>query len=527
MVYEQTGAALGIRKVFFLKINGFLLSFVVLSVCSLIGLVFYLLGLSEANIITIYILGIIIISCVASKSIYGIFSSFAGVLLFNCLYAIPRFNLFYFDPQYSITTIIMLLVSLVISYAMGQIREQFNQNALHQYRSEVLLETSQSLQLVQNTDEIIEVVFSQMQKLMNRTAVIFPVDEGVLQEALIRNSDGGYEVSPDAVEDDRRAIAEWLENHRQSRTCACIHPLYKALYFIIGTDETVYAVIGIMIPKEGNIRGFTYNLIAAMLDEIALAMETNILREKNEKILLEAETERLHNNLLRSVSHNLRTPLTSISGNADILLSSEEQIEPAVRRQIYRDIYSDSEWLIQMIENLLFISRIDNGKMSAHFQSELLQEVLPDVAHSMGRNKMGRKITVDVPDELLMVDMDVRLFIQLLINLIDNAVKFSPSDESVEIRLFRSGERAVIEVADRGRGVPDQDKERIFDIYYTRGGTAGDHSRGIGLGLFLCRVIADVHGGELYVRDNVPHGAVFGISLPIKEVHLESEYTGN
>ncbi len=526
-MYEPSGAAQGIRKIFFLNINGFLLSFVVLSICSLIGLFFHLLGLSEANIITIYILGIIIISCVASKSVYGIFSSFVGVLLFNCLYAIPRFNLFYFDPQYSITTIIMLLVSLVVSYAMGQIREQFNQNALHQYRSEVLLETSQSLLLVQNTEEITEVVFSQMQKLMNRTAVVFPVEEGVLLEALTREAEGGYEAVPKVINDDRRVISEWLENHRQSRTCACIHALHKTVYFTIATDKTVYAVIGILIPKDGSIRGFTYNLIAAMLDEIALAMEKNILREKNEKILLEAETERLHNNLLRSVSHNLRTPLTSISGNADILLSSEEQIEPAVRRQIYQDIYSDTEWLIQMIENLLFISRIDKGKMPVLFQPELLQEVIPDVVHSMGRQRMGRRITVDMPDELLMVDMDVRLFIQLLINLADNALKFSPPDEMVEIRLFRRDERAVIEVADRGRGVPEQDKERIFDIYYTRGGTAGDHSRGIGLGLFLCRVIADAHGGELYVRGNDPHGAVFGISLPIKEVHIESEHTGN
>ncbi len=526
-MYEPIGAAHGFKKIFFLKTNGFLLSSAVLFICSLVGLFFYLLGLSEANIITIYILGIIIISCVAPKPVYGIFSSFVGVLLFNCLYATPRFNLFYFDPQYSITTIIMFVVSLSISYAMGQIREQFNQGAMHTYRSEVLLETSQSLLIVQNTDEIIEVVFSQMQKLMNRTLVIFTIKGGVLQKALVRETKDGYEASPEALEEDKEAIEVWFKDHRQSKTCICIHADYKAFYFMIRIEETVYAVIGILIPKENNIQGFTYNLIAAMLDEIALALEKNILRERNEKILREAEAERLHNNLLRSVSHNLRTPLTSISGNADILLSSEEHIEQAVRKQIYQDIYNDTEWLIQMVENLLFISRMDNGKMSVHFQPELLQEVLPDVIHNMGKHKMSGTLTLDMPEELLMVDMDVRLFIQLMINIIDNAVKYSPPDAPIEIRLCRIEDRALIEVADHGNGIPDKDKERIFDIYYTRGRTAGDHSRGIGLGLFLCKVIANAHRGEIYVRDNCPHGTVFSISLPIKEVNLESEYIGN
>lgn len=526
-MHESAGATQGFQKIFSLKINGFFLSIFVLTVCSLIGLLFYLLGLSEANIITIYILGIIIISCIAPEPFYGIFSSFLGVLLFNCLYAYPRFNLFYFDMQYSITTIIMLIVSLAISYAMGQIREQFNQVAMHNYRSEVLLETSQELQLAQSVDEILDVVFSQIQKLKNRTAVLFQVENGTMQEALVRKPQDGYEIILKDVEEDKKTIALWFEKQEKHRMCVCVHTNYKTLYFMIRTEKTVYAVIGIVVSKQDDIKGFTYNLIAAMLDEIALAIEKNILHERNERILREAEAERLHNNLLRSVSHNLRTPLTCISGNADILLSSAEHIDPAARKQLYQDMYDDSKWLIQMVENLLFISRIDNGKMSVNLQPELLQDVIPDVMHNMLRHNTGHVLTLSMTEELLMVDMDVRLFVQFLLNIIDNAVKYSKSGTKVEIRIFRKEDRAIIEVADFGKGVPDQDKEKIFDIYYTTRGTSGDHSRGIGLGLFLCKVIANAHNGQLYIKDNTPNGAVFGISLPIKEVHIEGEHTCN
>ena len=236
-----------------------------------------------------------------------------------------------------------------------------------------------------------------------------------------------------------------------------------------------------------------------------------------------AEKEELRSNLLRMISHDLRTPLTSISGDADMLLSEGARLSEAQKQRMYEDIYEDSSWLISLVENLLSVTRIDDGSIELNMQPEIVGDIVREAVSHTNRKGAAHDIRVDVPDELLMVKADARLIMQVIINLVNNAISYTPPGSRIEVSAHRekteTGHAVRIAVADNGSGVPDADKERIFGMFFT-GSMAGslkeggDAHRSMGLGLALCRSIVRVHGDDLTISDAEPHGSVFSFMLP-------------
>lgn len=504
------------------------MSVFILGVCSLIGLLFHSLRLSEANIITIYIIGILLISSIASSWAYGVLASVSGVLLFNFLYADPTFNFRVYDMQYSITTAVMLIASLITNYVMTLFRNQLDREILEIHRLDLLLETSQHLQQAQNIHDIFDVVLTQLHRMFGDAVLIFPVSGGTLQQPMMKSSENDVNFSHEVFTLDKNVLEHFVavENKKKS-TVIRINNEKKAVCFKLMSGEAVFAVTCIAVNSGKRIGGFEYNLVLAMLDEIALSVEKYNLQVFNERIAQEAAAERLRANLLRSISHDLRTPLTSISGNADILLSNADQIKPELRKQLYQNIYNDSEWLINLVENLLFVTRIDNGMMSINMEYEVLQEIIQEALNCMAKRAKEHTVHLEIPDELLMVKMDARLIMQVIINIVDNAIKYTPAGSGIQIRALRRDSQAIVEVADTGDGISDEDKQKVFEMFYTTNKKSGDSRRGIGLGLPLCQSIIRAHGGEIHIADNVPNGAVVSFSLHLEEVSIESEYPGS
>ena len=230
--------------------------------------------------------------------------------------------------------------------------------------------------------------------------------------------------------------------------------------------------------------------------------------------------EQLRSNLLRSISHDIRTPLTSISGNASNLLSHYRQLDDETRQQIFSDIYDDAEWLIDLVENLLSISRIENGQMELHLSSEVMGDVIDEALKHVDRNAVQHEISVREADDILLVDMDARLIMQVLINLINNAVKNTPTGSHISIESRQAGTDAVVTVRDDGPGIPDEMKPHVFEMFYTGQNKVADGRRGLGLGLALCKAIVESHGGRIALTDNAPRGCCFTVSLPMKEVQV-------
>ena len=241
--------------------------------------------------------------------------------------------------------------------------------------------------------------------------------------------------------------------------------------------------------------------------------------EKEEAALL-AQNEQLRANMLRSISHDLRTPLTSISGNASTLISAGSTLDEPARQQIYTDIYSESMWLIGLVENLLYATRIEDGKMQLSLTVEILDDLVSEAVKHTQRTHPKRVISVEMRDEIVPVVADANLIVQVIINLIDNAVKYSEEETPVAVSIRKETDFAVVDVSDVGVGIPESEKDKVFDMFYTGGNRSSDSRRSLGLGLSLCKSIVNSHGGAITVSDNYPKGTVVSFTLPLGKVDI-------
>ena len=249
-------------------------------------------------------------------------------------------------------------------------------------------------------------------------------------------------------------------------------------------------------------------LVTSLRRSAAQSMEASLI----------AQREQLRANLLRSVSHDLRTPLTSITGNADMLLDDSVSLPQATRRQLLQDIYDDATWLRTVMENLLAVTRLEDGEVTLNTDVELIDDVIEEAMRHVSREAKHYDIVVVPPNDLLLARMDPQVIVQVIVNLVNNAIAHTPKGSTITITSYREQGMVAVEVADNGPGVPDKDKEQVFDLFYKSSDEGADARRNVGLGLSLCRSIIQAHGGTIRVEDAVPHGARFIFTLPAEEV---------
>lgn len=265
---------------------------------------------------------------------------------------------------------------------------------------------------------------------------------------------------------------------------------------------------------------FEKSIVLSILGECALALENEQSIREKEEVAVMAQNEQLRANLLRAISHDLRTPLTVISGNASNLLSNEDSFDKETKLRLYGDIYDDSVWLINLVENLLSVTRIEDGRLNLKMSAQLIDEVTAESVRHLPRKSAEYEIRLKKNDEFLMAKMDVRLILQVIINLIDNALKYTPPGSVIEVSSQKKGNMVEVSVSDNGLGISDEAKEHIFEMFYTGTHKIVDSRRSLGLGLSLCRSIIEAHEGTIRVEDNQPHGCIFTFTLPAEEVHL-------
>jgi two-component system sensor histidine kinase KdpD len=248
------------------------------------------------------------------------------------------------------------------------------------------------------------------------------------------------------------------------------------------------------------------------------ADEARRLSKEKEEAAVLAKSEQLRANILRSISHDLRTPLTTISGNASNLLSNGSYFDEETKQQIYTDIYEDSLWLIDLVENLLYATRIEEGQMVLRTSAELVSEIVEEALEHVRHKANTHEIRASYEDDLLLVKADAKLVVQVIVNIVDNAMKYTPTGTLVEITSRKVGDMVEIRIADDGPGIPGEEKEKIFDKFYCGDHKVADNRRSLGLGLYLCKAIVEAHGGQIWVEDHKPSGAVFCFTLPLEEV---------
>lgn len=500
-------------------LKDFLICICVIIAITFIGYLFQSFGFSEANIITVYILGVLMISIMTSQRIYSIVSSFLSVLVFNFFFTTPYFTFQAYDSGYPVTFVIMFLAAFITSGLAVQMKNSAKRAAQTAYRTKILLDTNQLVQKEKNKKGIIDVTCHQLMKLLNKDIIFYPVDELNLQNPIVFSIDDSKDIEK-CINNNETAVATWVYKNNK-HAGATTHTLgnAKCLYLALRVNENVYGVVGIRI-KNKPLDPFEHSIVLSILGDAAMALEKEqVIREKSKADLI-AKNEQLRANLLRSISHDLRTPLTSISGSAGILLSSSDTLDEKNKKQLYTDIYDDSLWLINLVENLLSVTRIEDGTMQLNMTTELIEEVVHEALQHISRQGREHHIQVQQDNEFILVKMDTRLMIQVIINLIDNAIKYTPKGSHILIHVFKQKQEVCIDVQDDGPGITDEMKPHIFDMFYTGNMKVADSRRSLGLGLALCKSIVNAHHGTMSVLDNQPKGAILRVILPVEEVIL-------
>lgn len=485
-----------------------------------IGYGFFAVGLREANIIIIYILGVLITAIWTHGHLYGAVASFLSVVAFNFFFTVPRYTLEATDPDYPVTFAIMLTASMISSTLAIRVKKQARQSSQKAYYTELLMGSSQKLQQGRDENEIISIAAGQLSILLERP-VLYAL-----------NKDGGlvFEGTPaeqakpllDGMTNEERGVADWVvKNNKRAGAATNTMSGSQNMYLAVRGLQGVMGVVGIPSKYYPALGVFEKNLMIAILNECGLILERRRLREEKQAIEMETRQERLRSNLLRAISHDLRTPLTSISGNAGVLMERSIMLSEEKKQELYGSIYDDSMWLVNLTENLLSITRIENGTMNIRLNAELIEDVFREALSHLDRQAKEHRIQTELPDDLLMARMDARLIIQVLINIVNNAVKYTPSGSDIVLRAEKRRDMVEINIMDNGPGIPDEAKLHLFDMFYTASQGKSDNRRGLGLGLSLCRAIIAAHGGEISVSDNLPVGARFTFTLPLEAMSGE------
>ena len=492
-----------------------LLTVGILAAATIIGWVFLRLGFANANIIMVYLLSVLLTSAFTRGYTCGVLSAFLSVILFNYFLTEPRLSLVAYGSKYPLTFAVMLAAALLTGTLAAKLKA-----ARDAYRTKLLFDMNRQLQKAETPDAVYRMTATQIQKLMQRNVLIYPARGDTLLDGNVYPADGS---NPYGIPDTDREqnVVQWVwQNRKRAGATTQNFPKASGLYLAIRTGQQAYGVIGIPMEKQTQPDAFTSSVLFSILGECALALESLRNAEEKEKAAVLAKNEQLRANLLRSISHDLRTPLTSISGNADTLLHSYAVLDEQTRKQIFTDIYDDAQWLTGLVENLLSITKIADGSVKLRLSDQVVDDIVSEALRHIDRRSAEHHIAVDCGDVPLLVRVDAGLIVQVLINLVNNAVKYTPAGSTIRITAIQWGNMAEICVSDNGPGIPDELKGHVFEMFFTGGNPIGDSRRSLGLGLTLCQTIIHAHYGEMTLKDNSPHGCIFSFTVPLSEVNL-------
>nr|MCR5451120.1 DUF4118 domain-containing protein [Lachnospiraceae bacterium] len=473
-----------------------------------------------SNIITVYILGVLLSAILTRSHFCGLFSSLCSVLLFNYLFTEPRFTFHAYEAGYTVTFIIMLIAALITGSLAYKLKDNARESAEAAYRTKILFDTNQLLQKCRTYNDVLQVLANQLVLLLNKDVIIYPVEENNIGKGYFfpGSEDGNSNFYTDNTE---MEVVKWvLDNKKRAGATTKEFPHAQYLYLAIFIKNTVYGITGIRMGKKA-ISSFENSILLSILGECALALENLDNEKAKDEAAVIAQNEKLRANLLRTISHDLRTPLTSISGNASNLCNHYKILDDETKEQIFSDIYDDADWLIRLVENLLSVTRIENGQMQLNKELDVVDDVVDEALKHIDRNKSEHHIKVNRPKDLVIADMDAKLIAQVIINLVNNAIKYTQEGSSIQICYGTDGEMIFVSVADNGPGMNAQSKEHAFDMFYTGQNKIADGKRSMGLGLALCKSIVEAHDGNIRIEDNDPSGCIITFFLEKGDVTID------
>ncbi len=455
-----------------------------------------------ADVVMVHLLAIVVVSMRYGRG-PAIFATFASVLAVDALFVPPYMSLAVTDLRHVVTFGVMFVVALVISHLTSRIRDQADSAREREQRTASLFAVARDLGNARSRDELFEMATGHVGAAFHAQATIH----------LPAERHGG----DDAKDDKTAAAVAWALRHAKPAGASTdTLPTASALALPLVGSKGAVGVMTLAIgdPSHDATARETIRrlrdpderqLLETICKLIGSAVERTQLEDDARDARLRAETEHLRNALLSSVSHDLRTPLGVVTGATSAILDAPD-LDPASRRELVQTAHDEAVRLSRLVRNLLDMTRLEAGALALRSSSASVEEIVGSVLARFG----GRALTTTVPSDLE-VHGDAVLLAQALINLVENAVKYSPATEPIHVEARERGGMVEIDVADRGGGVYDSDKTRIFQKFFRAHETEGG---GVGLGLTVAQGIAEAHGGSLSVLDREGGGALFRISVP-------------
>ena len=441
----------------------------------------------------------------------SLFAVAAGSLIYNFFFLPPTYTFTIANPTNVAALVLFTVVAVLVSNLAAQVRLQAVTAKTRARITEELYAFSRKLAGVSTLDEVLWATAYQLASQLDMQVVLLlPDPDGTIA---VR---AGYPPE-DTLEPADIAAAKWsFETNRPAGRGADNLPGARRLFMPLRTGRGAVGVVGLDTERPGPLlTPEQRRLFDALSDQAAVAIERVNLVEDVESAMRAAEADRLRQALLTSISHDLRTPLAAIIGSAGTLRDFPDDLNEEARADLLATILAESERLNRFIANLLDMTRLESGAITPNRAAHDLGEIVGSALQRAGRVLAGHHVTVDLADDLPMVDIDPVLFEQVLFNLLDNAAKYAPEGTTVGIEAGRTVSGGVaLRVIDEGEGIPPEELERVFDKFHRV--RKGDSVRaGTGLGLAVCRGFVEAMGGTIVPGNRVDRpGAVFTVTLP-------------
>ena len=458
-------------------------------------------GIRAENLLLVYLLGVLISILATSSLAWALCAAIVFTFTFNYLFTEPKLTFHMDDVNYVVSSIVFVAAASIVATLVVKLQKQMQ---IANKKREITARMNEIGSGFLNLSGYQQIKEYSEESLSNLT---------------------GKPVSVLLKEDEKKEfpnyMAEWC--YRQSIPCGhgeCQFPDDNGLYVPIRNREKTYGVIifdceGWTLSEEETI------YVDTVISQLTLVIERELLSREKENTRIQVERERLKSTLLRSISHDLRTPLTGITGSAGFLLDNLGIMDEATIKSMLKDICSDSEWLSTMVENLLSITKIRDGVMPLNKQEEMLEEVAGDALFTIRRRFPAYHISLELSEDILYLPMEPMLIKQVMVNLLENAIRHSGDHDHIRLHLFRQDDWAVVEVRDRGKGISPEVRQAVQSGRPLSARLSDDSSRGMGIGLSVCQSIIKAHNGFFAAGNDPEGGAVFRFGLPLEETNDE------
>jgi two-component system, OmpR family, sensor histidine kinase KdpD len=472
-------------------------------------LCWFLLDHRLADIVMLYLLGVVVVA-MRFGYVPSLFAATLSVAAFDFFFTAPYFSFAVDDKRYVVTFVIMLFVAFVISHLTARIKRSASDANERELRTARLYAMSRELSSARSTGEILSVSRRHLREAFaSDVAVLVPGDRGELRRT----------ESTEETPLDESVVARANDLFVQFAQAGSGEPISCS---VVATGERLVplaassgpqGVIVVRPPAPAYFAsGARREFLAAFATQIAQALERARLGEEAQRAYLEVQGERLRNALLSSVSHDLRTPLAVVKGAVTALLEEAEDLTVARRRDYLETISSEASRLNRLVRNLLNMTSLQAGALRARREWQPLEEVVGVALNRLEGQLAGRSVEVQISGEAAFVSLDATLIEQVLLNLLENTIKYTPPRSAIEIRARRVDDTVEVEVADRGPGVPPGQEAAIFEKFHRA--FQAENVAGMGLGLAICRGIVSVHGGRIWCENRAGGGASFRFTLP-------------